>query len=81
VVQVRDTGEGALPARSRQFRRVSTGQQDYRKQLAALDAWDVSHGYIPGTPYVSDGLSAYHGKHIPDLEKASPTWRMTCMTC
>jgi DNA invertase Pin-like site-specific DNA recombinase len=59
-----------LPARSRQFRRVSSDQQDYRKQIAALDAWDATHGYDPGPPYVSDGLSAYHGKHIPDLEQA-----------
>lgn len=57
-------------ARSRQFRRVSSDQQDYRKQIAALDAWDASRGYIPGPAYVSDVLSAYHGKHIPDLERA-----------
>jgi DNA invertase Pin-like site-specific DNA recombinase len=55
--------------KSRQFRRVSGDEQDYRKQIADLDAWDVSHGYTPDGTYEMSA-SAYHGKQIPELERA-----------
>jgi DNA invertase Pin-like site-specific DNA recombinase len=56
--------------RSRQFRRVSTNLQDSKKQIADLARWDTDHGYDAGTPYVCDDMSAYHGKHVPELERA-----------
>jgi hypothetical protein len=59
-----------VPVRSRQFRRVSTNLQDSPKQVADLDAWDTSHGYVPCPPYVADDKSAYHGKHVPQPEQA-----------
>jgi DNA invertase Pin-like site-specific DNA recombinase len=59
-----------VPARSRQFRRVSTTKQDADKQIADLDAWDASHDYTPGPAYVADGESAYHLKHLARLEQA-----------
>lgn len=54
---------------SRQFRRVSTDDQDYTKQVADLDAWDASHGYTPDGTYEMSA-SAYHGRQIPELERA-----------
>jgi DNA invertase Pin-like site-specific DNA recombinase len=55
--------------KSRQFRRVSSDDQDYGKQVADLDAWDVSHGYTQDGTYEMSA-SAYHGRQIPELERA-----------
>src|ERR1700722_18262923 len=59
-----------MAKRSRQFRRVSSDQQDSAKQIHDLDAWDVSRGYTPGPAYVCDDKSAFHGKQVPELVRA-----------
>ncbi|HTW01886.1 MAG TPA: recombinase family protein [Streptosporangiaceae bacterium] len=49
---------------------MSTDAQDYAKQLADLDAWDVAHGYAPSGAYTANGKSAFHGRQIPELDRA-----------
>jgi DNA invertase Pin-like site-specific DNA recombinase len=50
--------------------RVSTSAQDEASQEPQVHAWVAQHGYTVAEEYRVHGMSAYHGRHEPELRRA-----------